>query len=129
VGVGTLGRAAGVLAPDGPNNEGVPASAPASGPSVDHGPPNQINGVKIPGAPVDNNHLHFNPYPYVGGPGQPQVCEAGNESYVTGTTIGNQPSSGSRHEETKRENNLFGERYPQATLEALGLAGSKAAKK
>jgi hypothetical protein len=130
VGVGTLGRAAGVLAPDGPNSEGVPASAPANGPSVDHGPPGETNGVKIPGAPVDNNHLHYNPYPYVGGPGQPKVCEAGNETYTPGkATIGNIPSTSSKHEQTERQNNLFGEKYPQATLEALGLAGSKAAKK
>jgi virulence factor Mce-like protein len=131
IGVGTLGRAAGVLAPDGPNNEGVPASAPANGPSIDHGPPNEVNGVKVPGPPVDNNHLHYNPYPYVGGPGQPRVCEAGNEKYTPGqATIGNAPGGiGAEHEQTKRENNLFGEKYPQATLEALGLAGSKGKKK
>ncbi len=131
IGVGTLGRAAGVLAPDGPNNEGVSASNPANGPSIDRGPPNEINGVKIPGEPVDNNHLHYNPYPYVGAPGQPRVCEAGNEKYTPGqTTIGNTPGGvGSEHEATERQNNLFGEKYPQATLEALGLAGSKGKKK
>jgi hypothetical protein len=56
------------------------------------------------------------------------VCEAGNEKYTPGqTTIGNLPPSsvGSGREPTKRENDLFGEKYPQATLEALGLAGSK----
>jgi ABC-type transporter Mla subunit MlaD len=60
-------------APEGPNNEGSPASAPANGPNRD-------------------NHLHFNPYPQTGAPGQPHGCEAGNEKYVTGTTvIGNSP--------------------------------------
>jgi virulence factor Mce-like protein len=128
VGVGTLGRAAGVLAPDGPNNEGVPASAPANGPSVDHAPGNVQGEV---GPQVDNNHLHYNPYPNVGAPGQPRVCEAGNETYTPGqATIGNVPGGvGSEHETTSRSNNLFGEKYPQATLEALGLAGSKGKKK
>ncbi len=57
-------------APDGPNAESQPASAPANGPD---------------GA----NHLHFNPYPRTG---QEGVCEAGNERYVAGqTTIGHSP--------------------------------------
>ncbi len=60
-------------APEGPNNEGSPASAPANGPNRD-------------------NHLHFNPFPNTGAPGQPNGCEAGNEKYATGTTvIGNAP--------------------------------------
>jgi phospholipid/cholesterol/gamma-HCH transport system substrate-binding protein len=60
-------------APEGPNNEGSPASAPANGPNRD-------------------NHLHFNPYPQTGAPGQPHGCEAGNEKYATGkTVIGNSP--------------------------------------
>jgi virulence factor Mce-like protein len=132
VGVGTLGRAAAILAPDGPNNEGAPSSAPANGPSVDHAPPetNPLTGEKVAGPPVDNNHLHYNPYPYVGGPGQPRVCEAGNETYTAGkTTIGNLPTSSPRHEVTERKNDRFGNEYPRATLEALGLAGSKGNKK
>jgi virulence factor Mce-like protein len=60
-------------APEGPNNEGGPASAPANGPNRD-------------------NHVHFNPYPNTGAPGQPHGCEAGNERYATGkTVIGNSP--------------------------------------
>jgi virulence factor Mce-like protein len=55
-------------APEGPNNEGSPASAPANGPNRD-------------------NHVHFNPYPNTGAPGQPNGCEAGNEKYLTGTTV------------------------------------------
>jgi virulence factor Mce-like protein len=136
VGVGTLARAAGVLAPDGPNNEGIPASAPANGPSVDHAPPEIKQGPggtleKVAGPAVDNNRLHYNPYPNVGGPGQPKVCEAGNETFIPSkAVIGNVPTNvGTKTEATKRENNLVGEPYPQATLEALGLAGSKAAKK
>ncbi len=54
--------------PEGPNNEGSPASAPANGPNRD-------------------NHLHFNPYPNTGAPGQPNGCEAGNEKYATGKTV------------------------------------------
>lgn len=128
VGVGTLARAAPVLAPDGPNNEGLPSSAAANGPSVDRAP-----GVSpgTPGPPIDNNHLHANPYPNVGGPGQPLECEAGNETYTKGTVaIGNLPGNlGTKHEETAREQDLYGEKYPSQTLEALGLTGSKGAKK
>jgi ABC-type transporter Mla subunit MlaD len=55
--------------PEGPNSEGGPASAPANDPA------NKAN------------HLHFNPYPQTGAPGQPNVCEAGNEKYATGQTV------------------------------------------
>jgi virulence factor Mce-like protein len=118
VGVGTVARATLVLAPNGPNDEGLPSSAPANGPSVDHTPA---------GTPLDNNHLHYNPYPNVGGPGQPLECEAGNETYTKGqAVIGNLPGNvGTNHETTKREENLYGEKYPQQTLEALGLTSSK----
>jgi virulence factor Mce-like protein len=128
VGVGTLGRAAGVLSPNGPNNEGAPSSAPANGPSVDHAPGITTGTV---GAPINDNHLHVNPYPNVGGAGQPLECEAGNETYKEGeTVIGNLPGNvGANHEETKREENLYSEKYPSQTLEALGLTGSKGAKK
>jgi phospholipid/cholesterol/gamma-HCH transport system substrate-binding protein len=119
IGVGTVARATPILAPDGPNNEGLPSSAPANGPSVDH--PFQSSAI------IDNNHLHANPYPNVGGPGQPRECEAGKESYIPGqATIGNVPgNSGINHDETKREENLYGEKYPRQTLEALGIATAK----
>jgi len=52
-------------APDGPNAESQPASAPAAGPG-------------------STNFLHFNPYPRTG---QDGVCEAGNERYTPGKTI------------------------------------------
>jgi virulence factor Mce-like protein len=122
VGVGTVARTAPVLAPNGPNDEGLPSSAPANGPSVDHNPA---------GAPLDNNHLHINPYPNVGGPGQPLECEAGNEPYTKGqTVIGNLPGNlGTNHEKTTREENLYGEKYSSQTLEALGLKSSKVAQK
>jgi virulence factor Mce-like protein len=53
---------------EGPNSEGTPASAPANGPSRE-------------------NHLHFNPLPNTGAPGQPNGCEAGNEEYTVGKTV------------------------------------------
>jgi virulence factor Mce-like protein len=119
IGVGTLARAGFVLAPTGANNEGHPSSAPANGPSIEK---EAKNSSKI----VDNDHLHYNPYPNVTGPGQPQVCEAGNETYVPGkAVIGNLPASDvqpDNREITKREDNLFGEKYSPATLEALGIA-------
>jgi phospholipid/cholesterol/gamma-HCH transport system substrate-binding protein len=113
VGVGTLGRAAPMLSANGPNNEGLPASAPANGPAV-------------------QNHLHINPYPNVSGPGQPQLCEAGNEVYKSGETIiGHAPSTkkGTETEKTSRETDTFGKTYPASTLEALGFKTSKGSKK
>lgn len=112
VGVGTLARAAPVLAPNGPNNEGLPSSGPASGPAV-------------------ANHLHVNPYPNVGGPGQPRQCEAGNESYKQGQIVtGNLPGSlGTKTEVTNRETNIYNEKYSSQTLKDLGLQSSKGARK
>jgi virulence factor Mce-like protein len=117
VGVGTLGRAGLVLAPNGPNNEGYPSSAPANGPSVEHAFGNP--------AIIDNNHVHANPYPNVAGPGQPQVCEAANETYEPGKVVaGTLPLArvGTNRELTSRDQNLYGEKYPAATLAALGLS-------
>jgi hypothetical protein len=65
---GTWQRFIIVATPQGPNNEGGPASAPADGPTVD-------------------NHLHANPYPNTASPGQPKECEAGNEPYARGKTV------------------------------------------
>ena len=116
IGIGTLARAGVVLSPIGPNAEGFPSSAPANGPSVEHG----VGSSAI----IDNNHVHVNPYPNVAGPGQPRVCEAGNETFTPGkSVIGNLPAAsvGSNRELTSREQNLFGEKYPSSTLEALGL--------
>jgi virulence factor Mce-like protein len=126
VGVGTLARVLPVLSPSGPNAEGFPASAPANGPSVDHEPgvfgkPGEL------GPAINDNHLHYNPYPNVAGPGQPKECEAGNETYVTGqTVIGHAPgNAGTTHEATTREEDLYGNPYPSATLKALGLESAK----
>jgi virulence factor Mce-like protein len=55
--------------PEGPNSESTFASAPADDPND------------------PENHLHYNPYPQTAAPGQNEVCEAGNEKYVTGKTI------------------------------------------
>ncbi len=110
VGVGTLARVVPILSPSGPNAEGLPASAPASGPSLDR---SGTTGQVIP-----DNYLHYNPYPYVAGPGQPRECEAGNQRYVAGkTVIGNTSTTlGTLHDPTKRNQDLFGETYPSSTL-------------
>ena len=72
---GTWQRFIIVATPQGPNNEGGLASAPANGPTLD-------------------NHLHSNPYPNTASPGQPKECEAGNERYIAGqTVIGNVPGT------------------------------------
>jgi ABC-type transporter Mla subunit MlaD len=74
-GLGNWINATSFQVPDGPNNEGGPASAPASG-----------------GGPDRKNYLHSNPYPNTASPGQPKECEAGNEQYTAGmTVIGNTP--------------------------------------
>ena len=80
-----------VAAPQGPNNEGGPSSAPANG--------------GVPGA--QDNYLHTNPYPNTAAPGQPRECEAGNETYDIGkTTVGNDPgNNGTAHDVTKRNLN------------------------
>jgi virulence factor Mce-like protein len=65
-------RASGIY---GPNNEGLPSSAPANGPQVE-------------------NHLHLNPYPNTAAPGQERECEAGNERFARGqTVVGNTPGN------------------------------------
>jgi ABC-type transporter Mla subunit MlaD len=123
IGLGTLSRASIVIAPTGPNNEGFPASGPANGPSTEH----QFGSSTI----IDTNHLHANPYPNVTGPGQPpKNCEAANEPYIPGKAVtGNVPgATGTTHEITTREENLFGEKYPSSTLKALGLSSSSKGK-
>jgi phospholipid/cholesterol/gamma-HCH transport system substrate-binding protein len=74
-------------APNGPNSEGRPASAPANGPEeTKEERKTLINGEG------KANHLHSNPYPNTDAPGQPKECEAGNEHYEIGVTrIGNTP--------------------------------------
>ena len=88
---GTWQRFIVVLAPNGPNNEGGPSSAPANGPDP-------------------ANHLHTNPYPNTASPGQPRECEAGQEPYLAGRTVignvpGTQPAS---TETTKRDPSVPG---------------------
>jgi phospholipid/cholesterol/gamma-HCH transport system substrate-binding protein len=124
IGIGTLARAGIVLAPGGLNNEGYPSFAPANGPSIDK----EASVAGRPGTPVDDNHVHANPYPNVAGPGQSKVCEAGNETYEKGKAVtGNLPASSvsSNRELTSRNQSLFGEKYPAATLQALGLTAAK----
>ena len=65
--------------PEGPNNEGSYASAPANGGGSD---------------PDQDNFLHYNPYPNTAAPGQTFECEAGNEPYKVGQqVIGNPPGN------------------------------------
>jgi virulence factor Mce-like protein len=126
IGVGTLARVLPVLSPGGPNAEGFPASAPANGPSIDRAPGVFGKAGEV-GPPINDNHLHYNPYPNVAGPGQPRECEAGNETYAIGQTVIGHVSAntGTTHEATTREQNLYGEPYPAATLKALGLESAQ----
>jgi ABC-type transporter Mla subunit MlaD len=112
VGNGTLARIEPILSPAGPNAEGLPASAPANGGSEDKSGTGQV---------IPDNYLHYNPYPNVAGPGQPKVCEAGNQRYVAGkTVIGNASTTvGTTHDVTKRSENLFGEPYPASEAKYL----------
>jgi virulence factor Mce-like protein len=82
---GTTQRFIILAAPQGPNNEGGPSSAPANGPNRD-------------------NFLHSNPYPNTASPGQPKECEAGNETFAVGRqVIGNVPGNqGTLHDRTTR---------------------------
>lgn len=113
VGNGTVARVVPILSPSGENDEGLPASAPANGTSRDENVTTHTN--------INDNHLHYNPYPYVGGPGQPKECEAGNMQYAVGqTVIGNTSTTlGTNHEETKRSESLYGAKYPASQLKDL----------
>jgi hypothetical protein len=124
VGIGTLSRAGFILSPSGANNEGYPASVPANGPSEEH---KAFTHQVYDGG---NNHLHANPYPNVAGPGQAQLCEAGNEKYIPGQVLTtNLPATEvtDNREFTKRDEGLYGEKYPASTLQALGLKTTAAA--
>ena len=46
--------------------------------------------------------LHVNPYPNTAAPGQDGECEAGNERYADGQTIGNVPGNQGRTTEQTR---------------------------
>ncbi len=118
VGNGTLARVVPILSPSGANNEGLPASAPANGTS------NDLNVTT--GKIIEDNHLHYNPYPYVGGPGQPKECEAGNIQFTPEkTVIGNTSTTlGTNHEKTKRSESLYGEKYPASQLQDLPKEGT-----
>jgi len=75
-------------APNGPNSEGMPASAPA-----DSDEPKEMPNP-LPAGEGVANHLHSNPYPNTAAPGQPKECEAGNERYKRGVTVvGNAPGN------------------------------------
>jgi phospholipid/cholesterol/gamma-HCH transport system substrate-binding protein len=123
VGVGTLARAVPVFSPSGPNNEGLPASAPANGPSVEREVATSTSKL---GNIIENNHLHYTPYPNVAGPGQPKECEAGNQVYTVGKTVIGPTSTtlGTLHEATKRSENALGEKYPSSTLKYFPSEGS-----
>jgi virulence factor Mce-like protein len=84
---GTWQRFIVVSAPNGPNNEGGPASAPANG------------------GPDPANFLHSNPFPNTpdGPGGRTDECETGNEPWLKGrTVIGNVPGNqGTQTERTR----------------------------
>ncbi len=123
VGVGTMVRAVPVFSPSGPNNEGLPASAPANGPSVER---EVTANPAVPGKIIENNHLHYTPYPNVAGPGQPKECEAGNQVYQVGKTVIGPTSTtlGTLHDVTKRSENALGEKYPSSALKYFPTEGS-----
>jgi ABC-type transport system involved in resistance to organic solvents, periplasmic component len=59
-----------------PNSAVGPSSAPANG-----------------GTGQATNFLHYNPYPNTASPGQTRECEAGNEGFPAGVSIGNVPGN------------------------------------
>jgi virulence factor Mce-like protein len=119
IGVGTLDRAGALLSPLGANNEGFPSATVANGPDIEHP---AAGSAEI----VPDNHLHYNPYPNVTGPGQKDVCEAGNEEYAAGkAVIGPAAAVGTNRELTGREDGLDGEKYEPTQLKALGLVKPK----
>jgi ABC-type transporter Mla subunit MlaD len=77
---GTWVRSVPLALPDGVNSEVGPAAAPANGPAGDAASSREAN------------HLHANPYPFVGAKGQNRVCMAGNEVYLPNQTVIGNPS-------------------------------------
>lgn len=86
---GTAQRVSITAAPEGPNSEASPSSAPASGNKNQHS---------------ETFALHSNPYPNTAAPGETHECEAGNEAYTQGhVVIGNVAGDqGTRTEKTSR---------------------------
>ena len=97
--VGTVVRVLAMSLPQVANSEAGPSSAPANGP-----PANAIPGLSpTQQSLVDDSFLHSDPYPYTAAPGQPSVCESGNEAYRPGRqVIGAAPVSQPTTEQTKR---------------------------
>jgi hypothetical protein len=116
IGVGSVDRASTLLPPVGANNEGFPSAVVANGPDIEK---RSTTSAEI----KNNNHLHYNPYPNVTGPGQKDVCEAGNEEYAAGkVVIGPASQVGTNREITQRKDGLDGEEYEGEQLKALGEA-------
>ncbi|MDX6607049.1 MAG: phospholipid/cholesterol/gamma-HCH transport system substrate-binding protein [Solirubrobacterales bacterium] len=80
-GIGTSQRFIVLQPPIGPGSAIGPAASPANG------------------GGQDSNFLHYNPYPNTASPGQPRECEAGNEGFPGGVTIGNIPGNQGIHTE------------------------------
>lgn len=116
IGVGTLARVLPVLAPSGPNNPGFPASVPANGPSTER---------QRTGQPIDNDHLHYNPYPNIA------TCEAGKEEYSRGGSVIGRAAkeTGKTPEKPERSENRFGETYSATVEKALGIPQEEEAEK
>ncbi len=92
--VGTMLAVNAIAPPQLPNSEAGPASAPADGPPATRGPQSSLE---------DDSYLHSDPYPFTAAPGQPHICEAGNERYVPGRqVIGTAPVTQNGTEHTKR---------------------------
>jgi virulence factor Mce-like protein len=119
IGVGTVDRASTLLSPLGPNNEGFPSGVIANGPDIEKA---SVTSANV----THDNHLHYNPYPNVTGPGQADLCEAGNEQYAEGkAVIGPASTVANNREFTSREDDLGGEKYEPEQLKALGISTPK----
>jgi virulence factor Mce-like protein len=82
--VGSFLRAVPLIEPQVPGSESGPAAVPANGP---------VTAID-PKTTKGDSFLHSNPYPNTAAPGQPDECEAGNETYVTGRQeIGSTPKN------------------------------------
>ncbi len=75
----------------------------------------------------NDNFLHYNPYPNVTAPGQPRALRSGRTRCTppASVVIGHAAKATNNREPTKREENLFGEKYPASTLKELGISTGK----
>ena len=109
----------------GPNNEGFPSSGAGQ---------RSLDRTEAPSASRSSTTTTCTPTPIrtSPAPASRRCAKPATRSYIEGKTVDRQPAGRQQSPRTanspSREQNLFGEKYPSATLEALGLEARKKGK-